>query len=53
MKLNIISDDQGNMFMELPDELVDELEWSIGDTLVWELHDDTTVTLRKKDEGQV
>jgi hypothetical protein len=43
--------------LTLPDELVKEMSWEIGDTLVWEettISDDhgkiTGFTLRKKDE---
>jgi hypothetical protein len=43
--------------LTLPDELVKEMHWEIGDTLVWEettISDDhgkiTGFTLRKKDE---
>ena len=42
-------DDPECLILTFPDEILDELGWSAGDVLVWDIHDDGTVTIRKKD----
>jgi bifunctional DNA-binding transcriptional regulator/antitoxin component of YhaV-PrlF toxin-antitoxin module len=50
MIANVISDDQGEMYLELPDELLETLDWHVGDTLEWDVRLNGTVYLSKKDE---
>lgn len=35
--VEVQEDDNGNLFITLPDELVDELGWQEGDVLDWDL----------------
>jgi hypothetical protein len=35
--IEIQEDDSGELFIELPDELIDELHWQEGDVLNWDL----------------
>lgn len=41
-------DDDGELYIELPPELLDQLGWSIGDDLVWIVEEDGKILLRKK-----
>ena len=50
MLANIISDDQGEMYLELPDELLEHMDWHVGDTLEWDVRLNGTVYLSKKEE---
>jgi hypothetical protein len=34
--IEIQEDDSGELFIELPDELIDELHWQEGDVLNWD-----------------
>lgn len=38
----------GDYFLEFPPEMLEQLGWKIGDTLVWEANDDGTYTIKKK-----
>ena len=49
MIANIISDDEGEMYLVLPDTILDTLDWRIGDTLEWDIRLNGTVYLSKKD----
>lgn len=41
----------GDMIMPLPEDLLKEQDWNIGDTLVWDFNEvDKTATLKKKVE---
>lgn len=37
----------GELYIRLPDEVLEELGWSIDDTLEWSENDNNTFTLRK------
>ena len=39
----------GDLFIELPPEVVEKLAWAEGDTLIWE-GNGTTCYVRKKDD---
>lgn len=41
-------DEHGELYIELPPELMDQLGWSIGDDLVWIVEEDGKILLRKK-----
>jgi|TARA_B100000035_G_scaffold142177_1_gene120975 hypothetical protein len=47
--LTIDEDDHGDLFVTLPDELTEELGWLIGDTLQYQV-DDETLVVTKLDE---
>lgn len=41
-------DDDGELYIELPPELLDQLGWSIGDDLEWIVEEDGKILLRKR-----
>ena len=41
--IEIQEDDSGDLFIEFPDELIDELAWQEGDILNWDLKGDGIV----------
>ena len=43
----------GDLYLELTEELCNEMGWTVGDTLLWEERDDGAWTLRKKDASTV
>ena len=47
-QLIVKQDDEGELYIELPQELLDQLGWSIGDDLVWIVEEDGKILLRKK-----
>lgn len=50
--LNVESDpdDPENLMLTFPDDLLQRMDWKIGDTLIWDIQDDGTITLKKKDD---
>lgn len=52
-KCPIVEDSDGELCIEFPDEVIEALDWKIGDVLEWEPGLDDTWTLRKmkKDDG--
>jgi hypothetical protein len=40
--------DPETMILQFPDEMLAEVGWQAGDTLVWEIQEDQTVIIRKK-----
>jgi len=42
--------DTGELILPFPPELIAELGWVEGDTLVWTINEDNTVTIKKSDE---
>lgn len=52
--LKIDTDPQsGDLYLQLTDELMDEMSWSVGDTLLWEEQENGSWSLRKKDASIV
>ena len=48
-RLTVQEDPQtGDLFLELPEELLEEMDWKEGDTLIWE-GNNNTYYVRKKD----
>ena len=45
--LPILADDDGELILEFPDELMDIVEWQVGDALKWEQIDNGTWSLTK------
>jgi bifunctional DNA-binding transcriptional regulator/antitoxin component of YhaV-PrlF toxin-antitoxin module len=45
--LPIKEDDDGELILEFPDELMEEVEWKIGDVIEWTDYGDGTWVLRK------
>lgn len=44
-------DSDGELIFVFPDELMMELDWNIGDTLVWTQNDDETWTLKRNENS--
>lgn len=40
------ADSNGELILVLPDELMEEMKWNVGDQLVWSKNEDNTWTLR-------
>lgn len=47
-KTIVKEDEDGELYIELSDELMNRMGWCIDDVLVWTVHDDGTIGLRKK-----
>jgi antitoxin component of MazEF toxin-antitoxin module len=45
-------DDNGELYIDLPDELMEEMGWDIDTELVWTVADDGTIGLRKRIDDQ-
>lgn len=44
-----VEQDGEDLVLPLPDEILDELGWKTGDTLVWDVNEETgAITLSKK-----
>lgn len=44
MVIEVQQDEYGELYLELTPELLDELGWSVGDTIVWSQDQTTTNT---------
>jgi antitoxin component of MazEF toxin-antitoxin module len=44
----ILEEDGDDLVMPLPEELLEELNWNIGDTLTWSEHDEGSWSIRKQ-----
>ena len=43
----IIADSDGELILQFPDDMMEELGWEVGDSLVWKQLDDGKWSLRK------
>lgn len=50
MIVKIQETSEGEQYIELPKELLDSLDWNYDDILVWSVHEDGTITLRKNED---
>jgi hypothetical protein len=46
--LVVKEDEQGELYIELPDELMEEMGWDENTELVWTVYDDGKIGLRKR-----
>ena len=44
----ILEEDGDDLILPLPEELLDELDWHVGDTLEWTEHGEHSWSIRKK-----
>jgi bifunctional DNA-binding transcriptional regulator/antitoxin component of YhaV-PrlF toxin-antitoxin module len=44
------TDENGEMFIIIPDDLIKELDWKEGDVLQWTIDGDTVILSRKEAE---
>ena len=49
MSVQLEEDEEGNLVLPLPTELLNQMGWDIGDDLIWEEAHNGTYTIRKKD----
>ena len=49
--VEVQEDDNGNPFITLPDELVDELGWQEGDVLDWDLRGNGVILTKVNDSA--
>jgi bifunctional DNA-binding transcriptional regulator/antitoxin component of YhaV-PrlF toxin-antitoxin module len=49
--LPVEADSDGELLLTFPDELMEDLDWKVGDTIQWIMNDDGSCTLKKKDEN--
>jgi antitoxin component of MazEF toxin-antitoxin module len=43
-------EDPESLLLNLPDEILESVGWKIGDVLVWNIEDDGTIILKKKND---
>lgn len=48
--VEVKQDIDGELYIEIPEEILDELKWNIDDELEWVYNDNGTITLKKKEE---
>jgi hypothetical protein len=47
-QVTVKEDEHGELYIDLPDELMEEMGWDIDTELVWTVYDDGKIGLRKK-----
>lgn len=47
--VTVQENEQGEQFIEFPDEIIKEIGWKEGDTIEWNDNHDGSFTLKKKD----
>jgi hypothetical protein len=47
--IEIEADENGELMLEFPDELMEALDWQPGDTITWKEEKDGSWTLQKKE----
>ena len=45
--MKVQEDESGELFLEFPDDMMDEMGWKAGDNLVWTPRDDGSWVLAK------
>jgi hypothetical protein len=48
MQVTVKEDENGELYIDLPDELMEEMGWDIDTELVWTVYDDGKIGLRKR-----
>ena len=47
----ITTDSDGELIIQFPDDMMEELNWSEGDELIWQQLDDGTWSLKKRENS--
>ena len=47
-QVTVKEDENGELYIDLPDELMEEMGWDIDTELVWTVYDDGKIGLRKR-----
>lgn len=50
--VKVQEDDNGNLILPIPDEILEEMNWKEGDVLKWQDNQNETYSLIKKDESE-
>jgi alpha-glucosidase (family GH31 glycosyl hydrolase) len=50
--ITIEEDQQHNSYLQFPVEIMNQLGWQQGDLLVWNIEDDGTITIKKKEDDK-
>lgn len=51
MRTQVTRDSEtGELMIDIPQEIIDQLGWKAGDSLAWTVHENGTVTISKLDE---
>jgi len=48
MQVIVKEDEQGELYIEVPDALLEEMDWGPDTELVWTVYDDGKIGLRKR-----
>jgi hypothetical protein len=43
-------EDPESLLLNFPDEILESVGWNVGDVLVWNIEDDGTIILKKKND---
>jgi antitoxin component of MazEF toxin-antitoxin module len=47
MTIDVVEDDNGELALQFPDDLMEQLGWEVGDIINWELDDENRVIVRR------
>ena len=48
--IEIQQDIDGEFYIEIPEDIIDSLGWTVDDELEWVINEDGTIKLKKKEE---
>ena len=48
-QVTILEDSDGQLMLPFTEGMLSQMGWDIGDALLWEVNDNETVTITKKD----
>lgn len=51
--IEVQEDESGELFIELPDDLIDVLDWEEGDILDWKIKGDSVILSKLNDSSTV
>lgn len=47
--VEVKENEDGDLYIEIPDDILKELRWVENDILIWDINEDGTISLRKKE----
>jgi hypothetical protein len=47
----LVEDSDGHLVLPFPDDILGEMSWNIGDTLVWKDNGDGTFSISKREDS--
>ena len=48
-QVTLIEDSDGHLMLPFTENILNQMGWDIGDELLWEINENDTVTITKKD----